>query len=404
MKKVIIVGGGPSGIYAAITIKKQLGNKVNVTILEKNERIGKKIIASGNGKCNITNISELNDLVYNNCLAKELYNEYPPLKFIEDLQELGLLVVKDKTGRVYPYSESSNTVMSIFLKELENLDVDVKTFTKVIDIKETSNGVIVKTTTDTYICDELIIASGSPASLKDSEVIKYNNHLNNLKMKMNKLNPGLVGLKTNTRKDGGVDFSSCSGVRQKGIVKLINKFNYVVFEEEGEIQFKENGLSGIVIMNAASIISRSNEPLKLEIDFFNAYKEEELIKILSKFKGKSLESITVGLLHKKLNLKIIELIKEKTIENFVKLAKHFPVEYISTYDFSFAQVAVGGVDISNLNSDLSLKNYQNIYITGELLDIDGLCGGYNMHMAFVTGRHAGLAICDKINKSEDKNE
>ena len=388
MKHVVIVGGGASGIYAGIKLKQTLSDKVEVTILEKNDRIGKKVIASGNGKCNITNVTPLTKQIYNNKLAFDIYNNYLPTEFISDLNALGLLTTVDTAGRVYPYSESSNTVMSILLKAINDLGIKVLTSTKVYDIISKENYVLIKTTTGDFVADSVIISTGSAAFQKEGSAL-YNAHLNKLNLYMIPIKSGLVGLKVSTRKEIN-PLSSCSGVRQKGLVKLINSKNEVVFEEYGEIQFKDDGISGIVIMNASTVISRSTDKLKLVVDFFSKYKEEELVNMFKK--TVSIHDATIGLLNKQLNLKIIDMLNNKNIESYFKLAKNFEIKYISTYELDKAQVAIGGVDIECVNSDLSLKTNKNIYITGELLDIDGLCGGYNLHLAFASGKIVSDAI------------
>ena len=397
MKHVAIIGGGASGIFSALYLKKLFNNQIDITIFEKNSRIGRKILASGNGKCNLSNQTLLVDNIYNNEFATKIYNEFPPIKLREYLDTLGLFTKLDQANRVYPQTESSNSVLDLMLLHLKNANVIIKTEETVLDIKKQNNKYLVSTKNTSDLFDYVIISTGSKASSKLGSNNEGYDILKKLNVNITPLKPGLVGIKTKKQ-----DVSTLSGIRQKAIVKLYDN-DKVIFEELGEVQFKDEGISGIVVMNASSIIARASSNVKITLDLLPNYDKEELIEklgyIQSLNKNISLKELSHGILPKMLANKICDMLKDKlNIKEFVNLSKNYPINVEGTYGFDNAQICVGGVDLKELNEKLELKKHPNIYATGEVLDIDGLCGGYNLQFAFASGFVAANAIYQKETK------
>lgn len=397
MKHVAIIGGGASGIFSALHLKKLFNNQIDITIFEKNSRIGRKILASGNGKCNLSNQTLLVDNIYNNEFATKIYNEFPPIKLREYLDTLGLFTKLDQANRVYPQTESSNSVLDLMLLHLKNANVIIKTEETVLDIKKQNNKYLVSTKNTSDLFDYVIISTGSKASSKLGSNNEGYDILKKLNVNITPLKPGLVGIKTKKQ-----DVSTLSGIRQKAIVKLYDN-DKVIFEELGEVQFKDEGISGIVVMNASSIIARASSNVNMTLDLLPNYDKEELIEklkyIQSLNKNISLKELSHGILPKMLANKICDMLKDKlNIKEFVNLSKNYPINVEGTYGFDNAQICVGGVDLKELNENLELKKHPNIYATGEVLDIDGLCGGYNLQFAFASGFVAANAIYQKETK------
>ncbi len=397
MKHVAIIGGGASGIFSALHLKKLFNNQIDITIFEKNSRIGRKILASGNGKCNLSNQTLLVDNIYNNEFATKIYNEFPPIKLREYLDTLGLFTKLDQANRVYPQTESSNSVLDLMLLHLNNLNIKIKTEETVLDIKKQNNKYLVVTKNTSDLFDYVIISTGSKASSKLGSNNEGYDILKKLNVNITPLKPGLVGIKTKKQ-----DVSTLSGIRQKAIVKLYDN-DKVIFEEIGEVQFKDEGISGIVVMNASSIIARASSNVNMTLDLLPNYDKEELIEklkyIQSLNKNISLKELSHGILPKMLANKICDLLKDKlNIKEFVNLSKNYPIKVEGTYGFDNAQICVGGIDLSELKDTLELKKHPNIYATGEVLDIDGLCGGYNLQFAFASGFVAANAIYQKETK------
>lgn len=397
MKHIAIIGGGASGIFSALHLKKLFNNQIDITIFEKNSRIGRKILASGNGKCNLSNETILDNNIYNNELATKIYNEFPPIKLREYFDTLGLFTKVDQSNRVYPQTESSNSVLDLMLLHLNKAKVNILTNEIVVDIKKQNNKYLVKTKNIEKQFDYVIISTGSKATSKLGSNNEGYDILKKLNINITPLKPGLVGIKTKKQ-----DVSTLSGIRQKAIVKLYDN-NKVIFDELGEVQFKDEGISGIVVMNASSIIARTNNNLKMSLDLLPNLNKDELINKLEYISNLnnniSLKELTHGILPKMLANKICDNLKDNlNIRNFVKLSKNYPITIEGTYGFDNAQICVGGIDLSELKDTLELKKHPNIYVTGEVIDIDGLCGGYNLQFAFASS----YVVTNAIYKKETK--
>lgn len=345
MKKVAIIGAGACGLVLANLLSKEF----NVTLFEKNNKLGKKLLASGNGKCNFTNIGDYVGK-YNNEFASNIVNEFDNNVIREYFSNLGLAYRVDEEGRAYPLSESSTSVLDVLKKGLKNVRILLDSKVHKIEIDDEIN-VYYNDVLESF--DYLVCCSGSSASNLGSEsAYSYlRDHL-----KITDLNPSLSPLLVEE------NLKIISGVRCKCLVKLYKNGEFI-YKEKGEVLFKENALSGIVIYNISSLINRDKKSrykivLDLTSDSYNDIKKESL----------------VGIVHPK-------LIDYLTLHN---------IDDISNVEFTFldfdkfinAQVVSGGVDISEINEDLSLKKNSNVYLGGEVLDCDGMCGGYNLQFAF----------------------
>ncbi len=348
--KIAIIGAGASGLMLATLLKKL---NIDYDIFNKDFKIGSKVKASGNGRCNISNLNFSEEAYHNNKLAKIIKNNQ---KFLFDyFKELKIYTKADDEGRMYPISENSQSVLNILFKNMKK-NITIET---IDDINKFPKGYYLNNKKfGPY--DKVVIATGSPAGIKN-----YNyEFLLNLGIPFNDFYPSLVGFKTKLK------IKDISGVRAKANTYLYYK-DELIHEEKGEIIFKDDGISGIVIMNQSS--------------YYNYLKGKNNSKIVLDLLDKDYDCLDSVLAPK-----LLKYIEEKNID-----PHHFEIPILSTYDLEFAQVAKGGIDKSMLNNNLSLKKDNNIYIIGELLDIDGVCGGYNLMNAF----------CDAIEVYKDiKNE
>ncbi len=336
---IAIIGGGALGLLLASKLER---NKIEYKLFNKG-KIGRKILASGNGKCNISN-QNINDIAYHN-------NEFA-INIIKSNQadlfsyfnELNIYTKADSEGRMYPLSESSLSVLNILLKNInKNNIID----DEIINIKKDNNKYYLNNNYGPF--DKVVIAIGSNAAFK--KPYPSINLINDLKLKFNAFKPSLVGFKTDLK------IKEISGVRQKVEVSLYSN-DKLIHKENGEIIFKDDGISGICIMNLSSFYQRLKDKSNtyVKIDF-------------SKENYSNLESILQPKLYNYvLNNKI-------NYHNFI-----IPIKGV--YDFEFAQVSNGGILLSEINPNLSLKKDNNIYVGGEIIDVDALCGGYNLMFAF----------------------
>lgn len=367
--KVAIIGGGASGIFCAIILKK-LNKNLDVTIYEAQSKIGKKILQTGNGKCNLSN-TNLTVNEYNTDLVKDLIKEFDSNKLIKILNEMGLMVRIDDEGRIYPYSEKATTVLDIFLKQLNDLKVNVITDCYINNIKyNNSYYTISDNNKNNYNCDYLIIATGGCSS------INYNYNTNVLVNKLNHsvsdLFPSLCALKTkqNTKHLSGIRVKCKASIIVNGEVK---------HQTKGEVLFKDDGLSGIAIFILSKYYEK-NKNCVVSLDLFDALTKDELNNKL--YNNDSLENNLLGYFPKMINYDIIKRASNKTIGEIIK---DYNFNIIDTYGFNNSQVTKGGVLLNEINiNTFQSKKCNNLYIIGEALDVDGSCGGFNLHFAWAS--------------------
>lgn len=368
MYDVIIIGGGASGLFSALRL---VDNNLKVCIVESNDRVGKKLLATGNGKCNILNNNISIDKYNNNFLAHAI-NKYSH-EYIESLfKDIGIILKSDEEGREYPYSESANTVLNLIRAKIEG-KIKIYTNNKVERIEYKKESFIVNTPNLTLTSKYLIFATGSKAGFG------YNCHdlIANFGHKCTKLNQALVPIKVEPIK-------GASGVRSKVEASLyIN--NELIFVERGEILFKDRALSGILAFKMSTYIARylvknPNIDCKIYLDFAPTLKKEFLYNFAA---NHSLE----GLVHKAIYL----LVKDD-----VEKIKRFEVKYQGLMGFDQAQVISGGIDLMDISEISCESKLQNgLFVCGEVLDIDGECGGFNLTSAMLTALLASDTILER---------
>ena len=405
MERIIIIGGGPSGITTAIKAKRD-GNEV--IILERNNKPLKKLLMTGNGKCNYMNEiygtknyhSENIDLVDKFISTKNINKTK---KFFNDLG----IISKNKNNYIYPFSNQASSIEKALLDEAKNKGIKIVCNTLVKDIKKENGIFTIKTKDKKYECNKLVISSGSCAYPKTGSdgfgysVLKEFNHT------IIKPVPALVPLIGK-----GNYFKEWHGVRTDVTIELFedNKF---IEKEEGEIQLTDYGISGICTFQLSHIVSRgllNNKKEEIHINFVPFI--ETLItpwmdNYAKKHQNKNLKELLEGFLNYKLvrviikqsNLKdnnfYLDLSNEKKL-TLCKNLRSFKVEIIDTKGYDYSQICNGGVKLTEINIDtMESSKVKNLYIVGELLDINGNCGGYNLSVCWISGILAGLSIGDK---------
>lgn len=392
---IVIIGGGASGLVAAITASKNKNNKV--TLIEKNQTLGKKILATGNGKCNYynsdQNLSHYNST--NNELIKEIITKENLNEVENFFSSLGI-IPKIKNGYYYPFSNQATTIKNALVREVEK-NTKVLLETTVEKINKIENKFKVKTNNGVIECDKVIIATGSKASPKTGSTGEGYKFLKEFNHTIIDVNPALVQLKTK-----GNFLKDWTGIRTDVKVSLfINNKN--IKSDQGEIQLTNYGVSGICIFNLSRFVPialNNNDKVEVKINFLPfTSTPEELLKDLSN--NNSINDILEGILNNKLasvilnkssinkNKKYNELsIKEKEV--LIENLTNFTLEVIGTNSYEECQVCSGGVPLTEINTKtMESKIVKNLHIVGELLDVDGECGGYNLTFAWVTALLAG---------------
>lgn len=369
--KLGIIGGGASALILASYLKRKNLN-IDITIFERNKSLGRKVLASGNGKCNFSNFKALPSDYNNPLFIEKLFNKIKKEDLINYLSSLGLMFYFDNEGRMYPTTNSSETILNLFLDDLKDTKVLLNYTVKCLIYKNNKYYI------DNNEFDYVVLASGSNSSIDVSKVNSTYSYLNDLDIKFSELKPSLVGYVLKDK-----DISILKGYRTKTIVELFDKDDNLKFEENGEVIFKEDGISGIVVMNSSHYYE-NNDYIVLNL-LSNMDLNELKYKIDVRQKMYKDPSIYLNtLFHSSL---VKYLIKKNilTSDKIIEYLTNFKLEIKSTYGFKDSQVTRGGIKTSELNEDFSLKKYNNLYVCGELIDINGLCGGYNLMFAFMSG-------------------
>ncbi|MBR5597033.1 MAG: aminoacetone oxidase family FAD-binding enzyme [Lachnospiraceae bacterium] len=401
--KIAIIGGGASGMMAAIAAAR---NGAEVTIIERKDRIGKKILATGNGKCNFTNkIINNNDYhSQNNNAYSDYISQFDEKRCILFFQELGMLV-KEKNGYCYPRSEQASTILDLLRLELKKYNVTVFTedYPNSIEKKKKEFQIILNSGKKLYF-DRVILSCGSYAGEKKILDPSGYTYAKKFGHKIVPIVPALVQLRVENN-----DMKSIAGVRCDANISLFVDRKHVV-DEKGELQLTDYGISGIPIFqlsrHAAYGIYHKKKVVAY-IDFLPEYDMKSWIsfaenKYISMPANITVEEFLQGFLNKKLNLYFLKNagIKPDTkLSNisFSKLEKMLhnmkSCEFIirSTNPFENAQICAGGISMDEVTHNLESKIINGLYFSGEILDVDGRCGGYNLQWAWSSGYIAGNA-------------
>jgi len=421
MSVIIIIGGGASGMMASITAA-QLNKKAKIILIEHGDRLGKKILVTGNGKCNLTNRNMDISCYRSDNLsfvedALSLFGTADTERFFENI---GLLL-KEKNGYMYPYSEQAATVSDVLRGELARCNVDVQLSTKINKIVAKDNCFEIHCEDNKkFVGDRIILATGSKASPKTGSDGSGYELARQLGHKIIKPLPALVQLVCE-----GNFWKGIAGVRCDANV-VIKADDKLVCEERGELQLTEYGISGIPVFQVSRYAVRAldeGQNVSANIDFLPALSEEKIFKFIksqielsksmfavykseetNKNRGnfsKIVEESLNGFLNKKITVfilkeakiqanKTLEKLTDKEIKLIIKLIKHFEVKVTGSKSFDMAQVCSGGVDTTQVDSrTMQSKKTKGLYFVGELLDVDGICGGYNLQWAWTSGYLAG---------------
>lgn len=398
MKRVVVVGAGASGIIASIFAS----SNNEVIVLERNSSPLKKLLLTGNGKCNYFNENQdITNYNSNNIdLVKEIINENNIKSVLEFFDNIGI-IPKVKNGYYYPYSNLSNSIKEALLKEANLNNVKIKTDYLVKSIIKKDNKFIINNEIE---CDYVILSTGSKACPKTGsdgigyELLKKFNH------NIIKPLPALTQVIGNKSY-----FKDWAGIRVEAKVSLYEN-DKLIKEAAGEVQLTKTGLSGICVFNLSGKIKRGlykNYKEDIHINFlpFVNNIEEFLNYRNNRVKNRTIIELLEGLINYKL-VKI--LLKEAHIDEnkyynelntkekkflFNNLV-NFKVNIVDTNDFDNAQVCSGGLSLDEINiNTMESKLVSGLFIIGELLDIDGICGGYNLTIAWISGMLAGKNIC-----------
>jgi len=401
-KRIIIIGGGASGLMAGICAARE---GMDITILEHMDRVGKKILSTGNGRCNMTNLSLKPE--HYRCSQKlfpmkvlDRFSVWDTLTFFD---ELGI-VTKNKNGCIYPNSEQATAVLDTLRLETERLGVSTVVSCQISSVKvqKKQRIFLVESDKGSFQGERLILAAGSkaaPATGSDGSGYDLASALGH---RIISPLPALVQLRCS-----GTFFKQLAGVRCEASVRLVSEGRTLAVAE-GELQLTDYGISGIPtfqVSRFASIALSEGRQVTAVLDFFPSQNLENTRHFL-KSRAKALPhrfigDFLTGVLNKKLAavlLKLSELppdipagkLSGQQLERLLMQIKRFKVSVTGTNSFEQAQVCCGGVDTRDINpKTMESRLVPGLYLVGELLDVDGICGGYNLQWAWSTGAIAG---------------
>lgn len=402
MYDVIIIGAGASGLMAAAAAASK---GARVALLEHKDDIGKKILATGNGRCNFTNTDmSVNKFHGSKALIKNGLSQFNYSDTICFFKELGIPAY-DNAGYIYPNSRQAASVVAAFRMELMRLHVDVKTGINITDIKPADDrtGYCIQTDKGSFKSKRLIIACGLTASPKLGSDGSLFRQIEALGHHIQKPLPALCGFSCD-----GLNFKKITGVRCDATVASVID-GQMTEQNTGELQLADYGISGIPVFQISSLMSRAlNKGQKVEviIDFLPAFSDDELNgyikdRSITTTDNRSLNEMLNGLLNNKLLLELIHksgvspdkkgrLLTDDDCKSLTRSIKHTAVSVKKPRGLEFAQVCAGGIYTKEIDvRTLESKIHPGLYFCGELLDVDGICGGYNLHWAWTSGYIAG---------------
>lgn len=401
MKKrysLAVVGGGASGLIACIAHKTEYPDN-SVLLLEKMPRVGKKILATGNGRCNLTNLGAAAEDYNRPDFVSPAMDAFPPQSNIDFFKKIGLFTCCDGEGRVYPYSFNASSVLNCLRNECKRLGVDVVTDCFVKSVIRNNAAFCIN---GEYECEKLIIAcGGKSSSVHGSDGSGYK-LLESLSHTIIFPKPSLCQLCADNRVT-----KKLKGIRVKGKLTL-EKSGKTIGESSGEILFTDYGLSGIAALDISSFAAKQNNcnDLKIKIDMACDYSERELFEYVnyekSVFKLASCENALSFILPQKAGevfvkecgidaQKSFSSLTDSDVKKLVGILKSFTLDVVGTKGFDSSQVTSGGADTREFDKNtLQSKKIKNLYCCGEVLDVDSRCGGFNLQWAWSSGRLAGL--------------
>ena len=400
---MIIIGAGASGLMAAI-VSARAGGKV--VLLEQNNKIGKKILASGNGKCNIGNkyihLSRFHS--QNPSFIKEVFKDYDFSKIEKFFTSIGLELAEGKEGKIFPLSLQASSVVELLEYEAKRLGVQIVCDCAVTNIDKKANTFTVETTQGKKTCEKLLLASGSPAAPQLGGSNSGYAFATKMGHTLIPRHPSLVQLCSEESWVKG-----CAGVKVAGLAQLYANGEYIT-EKKGDLLFTNYGISGLAILDLSREVSTrlaTFDYCELNLDLMPELSKEKLTNLLlNRVRKESEKPLTLwlqGVINKKLIAIILEQSKSKVrlekeltrkeINKLVHTIKNLKLSINDTKGFQGAEVATGGINTTEVNPKTMESNLvKNLYFAGEILDVDGDRGGFNFHFAWVTGLRVGENI------------
>ena len=415
MQQILVLGGGAAGLAAALSAAQTLRpGSGKVTILERNPKLGKKLLATGNGRCNLDNTAIAPERYFTSSPAALL----PLLRAVDHadplgwFNALGLYTRTDEAGRIYPYSNQAADVLALLERHLEKLGVELRLGCTVRSLSQTRSGYAVQYVdadgqTQNLRANAVICAMGGEAGPQFGTDGFGTRFAAQCGGKVEPLYPCLTALQV------AKPIKSLAGIRAKATATLLDG-NHPISQESGEVQFTDYGLSGICIMQLSGLLAPKRAPKQpvIELDLFPALSEEELFGLftsrLAILPGDAPADLWLGLIHPKLGRALwsaaklpdgsLSTISTAGWKKLAHTSKHWRFENLTPCGWKQAQTTGGGLSLTEVEPTFQFKGCPGVYFVGETLDCAGICGGFNLHWAFGSGLVAGRDAAKKLHR------
>ncbi|MBE7017234.1 MAG: aminoacetone oxidase family FAD-binding enzyme [Ruminococcaceae bacterium] len=402
MAEVVIIGAGASGMAAAIAAAES--GEHHVTLIERQSRVGRKLLSTGNGRCNLSNMNPSPGHYHggNPAFSHYALTSWTPERVLEFFAGLGLMTVTEYGGRVYPLSNQASSVLDVLRFALEKPNIQLLTGTTVESVSRKGKGFSLSWEGGGIDCDRLIIACGGCAGSKLGGVMDGYKLLKSLGHSRTALHPSLTQIRT--RPDIP---RSMKGVKAQAGVKALKGKN-VIAESSGDLLFADNGVSGTVIFDISRAVATGGEGIKLQIDFFETLDKSAVEKYLYSRRdarpAAPAKEIFSGALHSRVGLALCKYVginpetpcgelSGDQLDSLAFASKTLHLEVTGVSGFESAQVTAGGISTAEFYpATMESKFVPGLFACGEVLDVDGDCGGYNLQWAWSSGLLAGGSV------------
>lgn len=397
--RIAIIGAGASGMAAAISAAASGAHQV--LLLERQARVGRKLLATGNGRCNLTNRQTHPGRYHGSSpdFVRPALDAYPVDSTLDFFQTLGLYTVTEPGGRVYPWSDQANSVVDVLRFALDRRNIQLRTGTEIVSVKKTAEGFRLKDQNgQSYEADRLIVSCGGAAGTKLGGGLSGYQLLRSLGHHCTRLFPSLVQLKTDPALVRGL-----KGVRASAELRLTLN-DALLDKAQGEVQFTEYGVSGPAVFDLSRSAAAA-EGCVLHLDLLPGCRAEELLSSLciriSRFPSLLAEDLLTGILHNRLGRMLVRAaeiglntpltsLNWEQLNRVVELCGELALPVTGTMGMEGAQVTAGGIVTREFDpATLQSRIVPGLYATGEVLDVDGDCGGFNLQWAWSSGLLAG---------------
>lgn len=404
-----VIGGGASGLAAAIAAARELaGTGSRVAVLEKNPRVGKKLLSTGNGRCNLTNRNACAaDYHGDAAFIGSVLERYSPRRIVDAFSGMGLICRELDGGRVYPYSLQASSVLNVLRRRLELYGAETVCDFAAEKLERAPSGFAVSTRDGkTVFARRVVLAAGGRACPQSGSCGDGYDMLNVFGHSVAEPRPALVQVKTDPAR-----VRPLRGLRSPARA-FLKAGGTTVAESEGEVQFTENALSGICIFDLSRYVpSERGERMEISLDLMPEYPAERIAELLGRIGGEERElpsdRLAEGIFGKVLAAELVRKalpgpprpsgsLAEAELSRIARTVKELSFPATGTFGWEHAQVTAGGVPLREVNGDMQSRLCPGLFLCGELLDADGNCGGFNLHWAWSTGFEAGSSAARSL--------